>query len=154
MIKLFYPSLNDIEKEFIQFNNFQFNKYKTITFYRHRYIEFSLDELININSLLLVKHKFTLFDICDLIGLSVHIDYQELINKKKINCGFLQGLNFLYHIYKADLQNKKINIKIDLPEINLHPLALNALFNHFIDCNWIKNICVFTYNQYLAHKFI
>ena len=136
-IKVFYPiEIKDIDGLYSIF----LAEKCDLFFPRNRNIEFSLSDFNSYNLLCNLQEENNLLQIANLIGLPTHIDYEQLIEQKNINCGFLEGINFLYYIYKF-----KYNIiKIDLPEAHLHVNVIFPLIK--LIASRCKQLIIFTYS--------
>lgn len=141
-IKVFYPiDIEDIDELYSMFLDEKYDLF----FPRNRFIEFSVSDFKSFNILCDLKEKNNILQIVNLIGLPTHIDYEELITKKCINCGFLEGINYCYYIYKF----KYDIIKIDLPEMHLHNNVLFPLIK--LIAARCKQLIIFTYSAHIYH---
>ena len=141
-IKVFYPiEIKDINGLYSIFLDEKYDIY----FPRNRIIEFSLFDFVSFNLLCDLKEENNILKIVESIGLPVHINYEQLIEQKYINCGFLEGINFCYYIYKF----KYDTIKIDLPETHLHMNALFPLIK--LIAARCKQLIIFTYSIQIYH---
>lgn len=139
-IKMYFPiEVSDIDSTYQLF----LQEKSDIYFHKYRKIDFTINEFNAFNLLLKVNGLYDILQQCEFIGLPTHIDYKELIERTVIDCGFLEGINFLYYIYK----NKYKNIKIDLPETHLHPSVQTKLIK-LISAN-CKQLIIFSHSRYI-----
>lgn len=113
---------------------------------RYRMINFTIEQFNALNLVLRLNDQYDILQECVNLGIQPHIDYEYLIERKIIDCGFLEVANMLYILHK----NHYDIIKIDLPETHLHPIVIpNYLC--FIS-NYCKKLIIFTYNEYFYDK--
>lgn len=142
-IKTYYPrEVEEIESLYSLFLKEKNNYFFT----RDRKINFTVDEFNSLNLLLQVNGSLDIFQQCESLGLPKHIDYQELINDRIIDCGFLEGINYLYTVYKS----KYKIVKIDLPETHLHPLVHIPLLK--LISKQCKQLIIFTYSDHIYQR--